>query len=187
MNSSTVSHGLRRWARPLIWAALCSASAVQAADIGYTVTSLGGDSWRYAYTLTNTAGGPAFDEFKVFFELSQVAAISSAGASGDWDVFVAQVDPDLPSSGYVDLLHLPGVIAPGSVTTGFSVIFTAAAAGLTPGAQSFDLIQSTPFTVVASGLTSAVPEPGTAALLLPGAALLAWVASRQARRQGARA
>lgn len=186
MHSSTVATGVRRWARPLIWAALCGASATQAAGIDYTLTALGGDVWRYDYTLAPAAGSPAFDEFTVYFDLPQAQAIMAVSAPGGWDAFVAQVDPALPDGGFVDLLHGAGPVLAGSVTSGFSVVFQAGA-GLTPGAQRFDLIQSAPFTVVASGLTAAVPEPGTYALMLSGLALLGWAARRQARRQGERA
>jgi len=183
MTVSTAATGVRRWARHLIWAALCGASATHAAGIDYTLTALGGDIWRYDYTLVGSAGDPAFDEFTVYFDLPAAQQISSFTTPGGWDGLVAQVDPALPDGGYVDALHLGGPVAAGSRIAGFSVMFQAGA-GLLPGAQRYELITSDTFTVVGSGLTAAVPEPGTYALMLSGLALLGWAARRQARCQG---
>jgi threonine dehydrogenase-like Zn-dependent dehydrogenase len=57
------------------------------------------------------------------------------------------------------------------------------AAGVTPGAQSFELFVSDPFAVVGAGITAAVPEPETFALMLLGLGALGLRARQAAARR----
>lgn len=174
-------------ARPvgrMLCAALWCAGAAQAADIDYALTSLGSDLWRYDYTLVNSAGSPSFDEFTVYFDLPDAQKIIAFTAPVGWNALVVPVDPNLPASGFFDAVHIAGVIAAGSGTSGFSVEFRAAA-GVSPGTQRFELVVSDPFQVVASGITTAVPEPSSYALMLAGLGVLTLGARVQARSAGA--
>ena len=93
-----------RW---LLVMALAGASATQATTIVYSVNALGADMWRYTYTLDNTAGAVAFDEFTVYFDLPNVSALVGFTSSAGWDSLIVQPDPNLPDAGFFDALHLP--------------------------------------------------------------------------------
>jgi hypothetical protein len=98
-----------------------------------------------------------------------------------------QPDPLLPDAGFFDALSLSGAAPAGSVISGFSVAFSYLA-GLTPGAQRFDLVTSDPFQTVYSGTTTAapstVPLPVPAALLLVGLATGALGSRARAKKLG---
>lgn len=167
-----------RW---LLVMALAGASATQATTIVYSVNALGADMWRYTYTLDNTAGAVAFDEFTVYFDLPNVSALVGFTSPAGWDSLIVQPDPNLPDAGFFDALHLAGPVAPGSTVAGFSVDFSYAS-GQTPGAQRFELVTSATSQTVFSGITSAVPEPGSYALMLAGLGGLAgWQRARWRR------
>lgn len=182
MNDS-FSSGAGRLARSLLWGTLCCASAAQATDISYSLTSLGGDLWRYEYTLDNTSGGIDFDGISVYFDLAHTHEIISFTAPAGWDAYVYQAAPDLPADAYIDSARLSGLVPAGAVITGFLVDFRYAA-GVTPGAQSFELFFSDPFAVVGAGITTAVPESGTYALMLLGLGALGLRARQAAGRRG---
>ncbi len=167
-----MSKSLHRWAACALLGALACVSTAQAAMVEYTATSLGGDAWRYDYTLNNSGPALSFDEFTVYFDAPGASALSAAATPGGWSSLVVQPDPLLPDAGFFDALHLSGNVAAGSTITGFSVFFSYLA-GLTPGAQRFELVTSEPFQTVYSGLTSLatpspVPLPAGFALMLFG-------------------
>ena len=165
----------------LLVMALAWASSAQAASIVCSVNALGGDLWRYTYTLDNTAGAVEFDQFTVYFDLPNVSALVGFTSSAGWDSLIVQPDPNLPDAGFFDALHLAGAVAPGSTVAGFSVDFSYAT-GQTPGAQRFELVTSATSQTVFSGITSAVPKPGSYALMLAGLGGLAWRARARWRR-----
>ena len=169
-----------------LYAFLSGMPTAQAADIGYTLTPLGSDFWRYEYTLDNRAGGPAFNEFTVYFDLPNALQIVSFTVPSGWDGLVVQVDPGLPASGYIDAVHGAGLVASGSTVAGFTVAVHYAA-GLTPGAQTFELAVAAPFQIVQTGMTSAIPEPDASAMLLSGLAVFVWLARSNRPRPGAKA
>lgn len=176
MNQLFFSAASRRRLHCLCIALGCT-SAAQATGIDYSLTSLGSDIWRYDYKLDNTSAGPGFDEITLYFDLPGTQEIISFAVPAGWSGLVLPIDPGLPASGFVDAVHNAGLVAAGSTVSGFSVEFRHAT-GMTPGAQSFELAVSAPFQVVASGLTTAVPEPATYALMLSGLGVLAWVGRR---------
>lgn len=179
------------WARSLgglLFVCLACASTAQAAMVEYSLTALGGDVWRYDYSLSNIGPAENFDEFTVYFDAPGVTGITAVATPAGWSSLVVQPDPLLPDAGLFDALNLSGVVPAGSVISGFSVSFSYLA-GLMPGAQRFDLVISEPFQTVVSGVTSAtpspVPLPAPAALMLLGLGALASRA--RARKHGASA
>lgn len=181
MNLSLPLRASRAWC-PLLLCA-CLLPAVHAATVEHALSPLGGDAWQAQYTVVNTAGSPAFDGFSVYFDLPDTLEIVSFLAPAGWDALRVQVDPNLPDAGYFDAKQQAGPLAADARVAGFSVNFRTAA-GVAPGAQRYELYLSEPFAVVASGITSAVPEPGQAALLLAGLVVLGWAARRPGQATG---
>ena len=188
-------------AASLLWVGQAAAS-----PIFYEVEHLGGDTWRYHYTLGNQTGTP-IESFRIYFdyglyefELTEVEIFpgftalevdpATYAGPGDWDVYVAPTDEifGLPLDGWFDALALGAPHAPGALLGGFSIVFSFLGAGA-PGSQFVELLDAFGETVLGSGFTEplavvGVPEPGTLGLLALG--LLAGM-HRRARAQGSRA
>ena len=163
-----------------LWFATCCAPLAVAAGVEYSLTPLGANTWRYDYVLNNANPSLSFDELTIFFELPGVTSIDSFVVPVGWDPLTIQADPGIPASGFVDAVHSAGLIPPGSFS-GFSAEFHYAP-GVTPAAQTFQLIASASFDVIATDLTTkisvAVPEPSTYVLMLSGLVLFG-LAARQ--------
>lgn len=150
---------------------LCFAPAAQA-EIQYQLTSQGSDLWTFHYTL-DTTGAPSFDEFTIYFDRTTVQEIISFTAPTGWDTLFVQADPDLPADGFVDALYVGGGALAAGPVAGFSVGVRMLAGMVPAGPQVFEFAVSDPFAVVHTGMTSAVPEPATPAIMLAGLGLLA--------------
>ena len=165
-------HRLLRDLTIFLAAAISVVTATTAGVVDFAVTSLGGSSWRYNYTINNPTPSAGFDELTVYFDYSKYSNLSAGVAPSGWDLLLIQPDTGIPSDGYFDVLSLTGPLADGVSISGFSVTFDYVL-GETPGAQPFDLIDSGSFTVLSSGRSidpnaSTVPEPESLALMLLG-------------------
>lgn len=152
--------------------------AAQAADIAYTSTSLGGNSWRYDYVVTNDDLA-ALDEFSVFFDRASYSDLTVTASPASWSSIALQ--PTSALDGLFDSLALNRSLPLGGSIGGFSVSFTFLAQGL-PGAQPFQIVDpfSSENNVLQTGMTvAAIPEPQALALLLAGIVPIAWWARRR--------
>ena len=181
----------------LLWllvAPVFSGAAI-ASPIFYETTDLGGNQWRYDYTVGNDT---LFDieEFTIYFDygLYEFALIEwdpgnfpgefevdpdTYDYPDDWDAFVAPTDIILgdEEDGYYDALALFDLISPGDLISGFSVDFTFLGEG-TPGEQFFEFFgfDESGGEVFGESYTQrmiteppvAVPAPATGALLALG-------------------
>ena len=158
-------------------AVILGAGVVRAQSIEYSATSLGGDRWRYDYTVDNSHPGPSFDEVTVYFDRALDTLLALTVSPAGWDPLVIQPDLAIPADGYLDVIDLGGPVGSGASVGGFSTTFTYLAAG-SPGPQRFELYDSSSFTLLGSGLTSAigsvsaVPEQETVVLMLGGLGVL---------------
>lgn len=177
-------------AAALLWSAQAAAS-----PIFYEVQSLGGDQWRYSYTVGNGTGAP-IESFRIYFQFGlfefqltevelfpgffaeEVDPDSYSGPAG-WEVFVAPPDSILGvnENGFFDALAEVNALAPDELLGGFSIDFQFLGAN-SPGSQFFELLDALGTTVLGSGFTQPmtaidVPEPGTLGLLAAGL-LFGW-------------
>lgn len=176
-----------------------------ASPIFYEVENLGGDRWRYSYTVGNETSDP-IESFRIYFDfgLYEFALVevevdgipafavdpADYSAPSGWDVFVAPTDEifGLELDGFYDAWFLDMPLAPGSLLAGFRVDFRYVGEGM-PGSQFFELLDEFGLEVLGSGFTRplaavGVREPGTLGLLVLG--LLAGM-HRRARARGAAA
>lgn len=150
---------------------------VSATTITFDVTDLGVDSsFRYHYSVTNDMLTDPIEEFTIFFDVLLYENLRDPLAPADWDPLVIQPDPGIPDDGFYDALALTfdALINPGETQDGFYVTFNwLGAAGTTPGAQPFEVIDPFTLDVLDSGNTSPIPEPASVLLLASGLGVLA--------------
>lgn len=155
-----------RWLAAASAVLVCSSSAVASLIVKYQTTSLGGDQWRYAYTLQGDGPAGGVDGVTIYFASAAYALLTNAVAPSDWDPLVVQPDTGLPADGFLDLLHLAGPLSGILTPVSFDLDFKYLGIGA-PGAQRFELYNASPFSVVFSGQTesASVPEPSGSALV----------------------
>jgi len=171
----------------LALAVACGASVAApgagAIDIGYQpidVPDAGSvDQWEIRYFVS----GGSFAQsggFSILFPGALYASLSvlEPRNADVWDVIALQPDPQLPADGLFDA---QAVVEDPSLAIVFSALVGWIGPG-TPGPQAFE-IYAPGFSIIDTGTTVLVPEPGSAALLAAGAAALAAGRRRGARRR----
>lgn len=149
----------------------------------YFETDLGGGSWQYDYTFTNSSD-PGYDLYDVYFDLNPSVTMGIGGLPFGWDGF-----GDL---GVGEVFSLDSVydVLPGHSLNGFRFTFDAQV-----GPLQFTGVFTNPDdplnpTVVAGLLSgpaaSAVPEPSIALLLGTGLASTALLKRRRAKKRSGR-
>lgn len=138
-------------------------------------TNLGEDLWSYDYLIT----GPldSFQSVNLLFASDAYAGISVKSFAPDLSPTVTDPVPGLGADGQVNVTMLANL--PTDSTAGLSVQFVWTGGGV-PAAQAFELLDDQ-FNVMTTGVTSAVPEVSTAALLLGGLMLLPAVLGHRKR------
>ena len=159
------------WLCALLLSAAIPAHAVQ---IAYDLESLGGNGYRYTYTVTNdgTTGG-AVELFDVLFDPalydeSSLTIVTANPPASDWSEAILASGVLIPAA--YDALAFSGGIPISGSQAGFAVEFAWLGIG-TPGDQGFEIYDSVSFDLLEAGTTTAVvPLPG--AVVLFGSALL---------------
>ena len=152
-----------------------------AAVVTTNYSNLGNNQWTVALALINDSDAAGINEFTVYFAPSTFTALSVLASPASWDSFVAQSDAALAAPGFFDSFNPQG-LAYGATQAGFMVAFTFVGQGA-PGQLAFDIV-GPDFTATFSGMTSAIPEPSAALLLLTAGVMFG--VSRKVR-QGASA
>jgi hypothetical protein len=166
-----------------LWAGLLGSNLI-ASTIGFQVTNLGQNSYRYTYAVSDFTFGKD-QELDIRFDPTLYGTLSNGVAGSDFAVLLLQ--PNNPPGTFGDYSALALVQNP-SLAVPFSVDFTFLGSGK-PGAQPFLINQFDANGNFVSTLTSgsttpqetAVPEP--AALLLTGGGLLMTTILRSIRRR----
>lgn len=160
--------------------ALLAAAPARATTVGYELSSFGGGSYRYVYTVTNDGSlGGSLGGFDPFFDPSLILESSLIIATPpalavQWSELILASGVLVPAA--YDALALSGGIPNGGSASGFAVDFTWIGAG-TPGAQAFEIFDPDTFAVLEAGFTTAVPEPNASHLL--AMAVVALVLTRR--------
>jgi hypothetical protein len=155
-------------------------AAADAALIQYELTSLGGNRWEYAYTVTNDTLGAPLEEFTIFFDVALYENLAVTASPAGWSSLVVEPDPLLPDDGFFDALGTAGGITPAGVVSGFRVAFDFLGVGA-PDQQPYHVVDPITFAVPESGVTIAfVPESHAGWLLAVAALALGVARSRRA-------
>jgi hypothetical protein len=164
---------------------LFATPAAATVNIQYTLIPLGGDLYRYVYTITNSPGSSPAELFDILFDTSlysetSLQIVTPTNLHADWSEQLLGSLPGIPAA--YDVLSLKGGVAGGTFVTGFSVQFRWLGAGV-PGAQPFKVYNATNFQLLQSGSTSgvlAVPAASTFSLLTLafGVVLIVWAQRR---------
>jgi len=162
------------------------AFAAGTTTIQYSLVPLGGNVYRYIYSITNNGSvedGAPIQLFDTLFDTSlyqesSLQIVTPSSLHSQWsEVLLSGVPPAIPAA--YDALALQGGIAAGTTVTGFSVQFTWLGPGV-PGVQPFQIYDPTSFQLVQSGQTSSsslsVPAASTLSLILLGVGLVLTVA-----------
>lgn len=162
---------------------LLVAHSAKASLIEYQLTSLGGSTYQYDYTVSNDGSlgpGSNIEWFAImfdpaFYDESSLTIVTPDPPASDWDEIILLSGLLVPAA--YDAFSLSTGIADGISVTGFAVKFDWLGAG-DPGSQSFEIYDPDNSEILYSGTTllqngvAAVPSPNTISLLLSGVLLL---------------
>ena len=143
-------------------------------SIDYNLTGLGGNVYRYNYTVHNNGPGPIqlFDIFfdPALYQESSLSVVTPSPLSSQWsEIFLSSL-PGIPAA--FDAMALNGGIPAENTVSGFAVQFNWLGQGV-PGSQPFEIQDPVSFAVLQSGATA--PEPAAVWMLGIG---LGYVARR---------
>lgn len=138
-------------------------------QLGPTPPMGSGGTFQTEYTVTNGPTDVPVEEFSIFYEFDLYSNLMVVSSPAGWDSFVDEPDPGVPVGGLYDTLALTATpLSPGDTLGGFVVSYDFLGSG-SPGAQSFEIINPDDFSTIFAGTTtlaaSAIPEPGTVALM----------------------
>lgn len=156
---------------------LLAAHSAKATVVEYNLTSLGGNSYKYDYMVSNDGSlGPGVDIewFAILFnpalyDEASLTIVTPDPPASDWDQLI--LGSGLLVSAAYDVFALSAGIAEGTSVLGFAVQFDWLGLG-TPGSQPFEVYDADTSDLIYQGTTvttsiSTVPTPGTLLLLLP--------------------
>ncbi len=143
-------------------------SAVNASVVQYSLTSLGGNSYQYEYTVSNDGSlGGDIEWFALQFDPSlydetSLTIVTPEPLNSEWDQLILGSGLLIPAA--YDVFAVSNGIAQGTSQTGFAVQFAWLGAGL-PGSQTFEIYDPVSNDLIDSG-TTVVPVPGAFMLFL---------------------
>ena len=178
----------------LLLAATQTSASPPSTSIQYSLVPLGGNVYRYVYSITNNGpipGGSPVQLFDILFDTSlyqqtSLQIVTPSSLHAQWsEILLSGIPPSVPA--LYDALALTGGIPPGSTVSGFSVQFTWLGPG-TPGSQPFQVYDPNTFQLLQSGQTSAnsapltVPAASTVSLTIIGVGLILTGAYRMIQK-----
>ena len=167
---------------------LLAAQSAGAITIDYDLVSLGSNSYRYEYRVTNDGSLGAsvpVELFDILFDTSlyvdaSLAIVSTDPPASNWDEQI--LGTGLVIEPAYDAFALAGGIADGTSVAGFAVQFDWLGAGA-PGSQPFEIYDPNTFDLVETGTTrsAAVPEPSVLSLMMVSAVAVGLSRRRKLR------
>jgi hypothetical protein len=149
-----------------------SAIASPSISISYTLVPMGGNSYKYVYSITNNGtltGSAPVQLFDILFDTSQyqessLQIVTPPNLNAQWSQeILTGIPPAIPAA--YDALALAGGVPAGTTVTGFAVQFTWQGTG-TPGPQPFEIYDPVSFALLQSGQTTSAPVSVPAASVL---------------------
>lgn len=152
--------------------------------IDYEVVSLGGNQYRYVYSVVNNGAfsdSTAIGLFDIMFDTdlyleTSLNIVSDSAITTAWDEMILDSGEGVPA-GY-DVLALLNGVGVGQTVTDFAVEFEWLGSGA-PGAQAFEIYDPITFELLATGMTTAVPEPQVIWMMLSALAIFAGLGRRR--------
>jgi hypothetical protein len=180
----------------LMWSFLISLLIVPrsawAISITFDVVPLGGQMYRYEYSVFNDGSlgvGVAVELFDILFnpslydEMSLTFSPPPDPPAAEWSEMILQIVPGLPPA--YDVEAIGGGIPVGATVAGFAVEFIWLGGPAGPGSQPFQIVHRTSFDVLEEGQTvpqQTIPIPEPRTLLLLGSSLTVLVWRKHRRR-----
>lgn len=167
--------------------ACLSCSAAHAGLVNYQSTNLGGNAYRYDYTITNDGSiTPEIGLFDILFDPAlydeaSLLNVSNPSLDAGWSQMFLGSGIGVPAA--FDVFANGSGIELGSSVAGFAVQFLWLGAG-SPGAQGFEIYDPETFELLGSGTSTlrppatTVPEPTAFALMTSALAMLALLRRR---------
>lgn len=175
----------------LIFIALLAPGVAHATTMGYNLTHLNGNTYRYDYTVINDGSLESGVNVKLFdivfdpamYDEPSLALLSNSGISSEWSEMFLASAPGVPAQ--YDVYALADGVS--GTTSGFAVQFAWLGGGAGPGSQAFVISDPDTFSTLEEGFTSLnnnppvdpptspVPEPGTMLLTAMGLAFVGLV------------
>ena len=159
-------------------------SVSTATIIDYTLTRIGGSTYRYDYSVTNDGSLGAGTNVKLFdiafdpakYDESSLKIVSPGNLAANWQQSILASAPGVPAD--YDVLALSGGIR--GKQAGFAVQFDWIGGPAGPAPQTFAIYDPVKFNVLEKGQCRPcpVPAPGPVGLLLSGLAALIPVGGR---------
>lgn len=155
VGSGAVKHSERE---AIMLRSLSSQTIAGSISVNYDLIPLGGNVYRYVYSITNNGSlgsNVSVQLFDILFDTSlyrepSLQIVTPGSLSALWSQLLLTSLPGVPAT--YDSLALQGGIPPGSTVKGFSVQFTWLGTG-TPGPQPFQIFNPTTFQLLQTGQT----------------------------------
>ncbi|RPI44380.1 MAG: hypothetical protein EHM59_12980 [Betaproteobacteria bacterium] len=154
------------------WASAATSIVYQATNLDDTVT--GQDRWQYSYLVSGTFS--PFDSIWILFDPSRVESFAPVSQpDSSWLTDTVAPTPVIPADG----IYMAQTMSGGAVASAPFAVEFVRLDNESPGAQAFEVYDGN-FNFLGEGMTSPIPEPRSALLLVAG---LLVVAARRVMRQ----
>lgn len=155
VGSGASKHGDRE---AIMLRSLASQNISGTISVNYDLVPMGGNVYRYVYSITNNGtlgSNVSVQLFDILFDTSlyrepSLQIVTPGSLSALWSQLLLTSLPGVPAT--YDALALQGGIPPGSTVKGFSVQFLWLGSG-TPGSQPFQIFDPTTFQLLQTGQT----------------------------------